>query len=284
MNAIVLALSLVIPAADTKEPPAYPRAELLIEAEALQKPGALAGVIIVDARPQKIYDESYIPGAVWFDTSAPGEKIDPARLAKLGIATDSSVVIYDDGNAKDAARLWWRLKYSGQERVALLNGGVVAWQAAGGKLTNEAKETKAIERQERQTNKRLATRDDVLTILKDKSAQIIDARSEKEYCGESKLAKRAGAIPGAVNLEWCDLIDAKSKKFKSADELSKIFKDAGIALDKPLVTYCQSGGRASVMAFGLELMGAKDVRNYYKSWSEWGNDPDVPIETPKGKN
>jgi thiosulfate/3-mercaptopyruvate sulfurtransferase len=48
-----------------------------------------------------------------------------------------------------------------------------------------------------------------------------------------------------------------------------------------MITYCQSGGRAAVLAFGLELMGAKDVRNYYKSWAEWGNAPDTPVEVPK---
>src|SRR5262249_32147583 len=111
----------------------------------------------------------------------------------------------------------------------------------------------------------------------------IDARSEGEYCGETKNAKRGGAIPGAVHLEWSDLIDKKTQKFKSPEELTKLFKDAGIDLKRPTVTYCQSGGRAAVMAFGLELMGARNVRNYYRSWSEWGNDENTPIVKPPSK-
>lgn len=283
LTSFVFTIALLAPGADSKEPPTYPHADMLVEPETLIKKDAAKGIVLLDARPKQVYDEGHLPGAFWWDTTVGGEKIDAALLAKSGIPADARVVVYDDGNAKDAARLWWRLQYTGQEKVAVLNGGVVAWQAAGGELTKEVPESKPKSLQERLTTKRLATRDDVLKIVKDKSAQIVDARSEKEYCGDNKLAKRGGSIPGAVNLEWSDLIDAKTKKFKSAQELTRLFKDAGLDLDKPLVTYCQSGGRASVMAFGLELMGAKDVRNYYKSWTEWGNDPDLPIETPKPK-
>src|SRR5262249_509141 len=108
--------------------------------------------------------------------------------------------------------------------------------------------------------------------------QIVDARSEKEYCGVEKLTnKRAGAIPGARQLEWVDLLDQEAYRFKPAAELRRLFEQAGISLDKPTTTYCQSGGRASVLAFGLELMGAKDVSNYYSSWNEWGNTDDTPV-------
>ena len=71
--------------------------------------------------------------------------------------------------------------------------------------------------------------------------------------------------------------------FKSAQELQKVFKKADIDLTKPSVAHCQSGGRSSVMVFAMELMGASDVRNYYRSWAEWGNADDTPIELPKKK-
>src|SRR5262249_19004808 len=127
----------------------------------------------------------------------------------------------------------------------------------------------------------LATKDFVLGQLKDKKYQIVDARSEKEHCGDVKLAKRGGAIPGAMHLEWSDAFDADTHRFKSAADLAQILRDAGLALDRPTVPYCQSGGRAAVMAFTLELMGANEVRNYYRSWSEWGNADETPVV--KGK-
>src|SRR5438034_11780204 len=105
-------------------------------------------------------------------------------------------------------------------------------------------------------------------------AQIIDARSRGEYCGDEMFAKRGGAIPGALHLEWLQLLD-KSQRFKTPEELAGLFKTHGVVLDRPTITYCQSGGRAAVMAFALEWMGAKRVRNYYKSWAEWGNADDT---------
>jgi thiosulfate/3-mercaptopyruvate sulfurtransferase len=126
--------------------------------------------------------------------------------------------------------------------------------------------------------KRLASKSDLLSSLTDGKLHIVDARSEAEFCGvEAMNNKRAGAIPGAKQLEWSDLIDKETQRFKSAAELSKLFATAGIDLARPTATHCQSGGRASVMAFGLELMGAKDVSNYYRSWSEWGNAGDTPV-------
>jgi thiosulfate/3-mercaptopyruvate sulfurtransferase len=126
----------------------------------------------------------------------------------------------------------------------------------------------------------LAEKKDVQAILEDQSSQILDARSDAEYCGSTGGATRKGHIPGAVALEWSDLL-TPDKKFKSADELKKLFAERKVDLDKPAVTYCQSGGRAAVLAFALELMGAKHVRNYYKSWAEWGNAGDTPVELPK---
>src|SRR5262249_28305975 len=106
-------------------------------------------------------------------------------------------------------------------------------------------------------------------------------RSEAEHCGTTKLAKRGGAIPGSLHLEWSDTLDPKTRKFKSAPELAKLFKDAGIDVNRPAITYCQSGGRAAVMAVTLELMGARGVGNYYGSWWEWGNAGDTPVEQKK---
>ena len=100
---------------------------------------------------------------------------------------------------------------------------------------------------------------------------------------EKRDNKRGGAIPGAKHLEWSDLIDEETQRFKRPEELRRLFDQAGIDLTRPTVSHCNGGGRASVMAFGLELMGAQDVRNYYRGWGEWGNTPGVPVEIPVAK-
>ena len=128
-------------------------------------------------------------------------------------------------------------------------------------------------------SERLATKGLLLASLKDKSLQIVDARSEGEFCGLEKLRnKRAGAIPGARHLEWIDLIDKETQRFKTPRATPQALREKpGIELDRPTATHCQRGGRASVMAFGMELMGAGKCANYYASWGEWGNADDTPI-------
>src|SRR5262249_13666886 len=128
---------------------------------------------------------------------------------------------------------------------------------------------------------RLATKGDLLRALEGKRWQVLDARSEAEHCGEAGAAKRKGSIPGAPHLEWSDTLDKKAGKCRAPAERKKLLKDAGIDPARPAATYCQSGGRAAHLAFVVELMGGKEVRNYYRSWSEWGNDPDAPVVKPK---
>ncbi|HJZ89864.1 MAG TPA: sulfurtransferase, partial [Gemmataceae bacterium] len=203
------------------------------------------------------------------------------RLGQIGVTSDTPAVVYGGADVRDATRAWWLLKYAGVEEVKLLNGGLPAWEKADGPTETRANTARPVEIGKPVVRSgRLAEKKDVLDIVKDKSAQILDARSEGEYCGTSETAKRNGHIPGAIAIEWTELLD-KDKKFKSAQDLQKLFADKNVDLDKPVVTYCQSGGRAAVLAFGLELMGAKNVRNYYKSWSEWGNADDTPVEVPK---
>ena len=118
----------------------------------------------------------------------------------------------------------------------------------------------------------------MIDSLKDHSLQIVDARSDAEFTGADKHKnKRAGHVPTAKHLEWLDLIDQNTHRFKSSDQLAALFRQAGIVLDRPTATYCQSGGRAAVMVFGMDLMGATRTANYCASWHEWGNEDDTPI-------
>jgi len=282
MNATLLTWALLLsPAAD-----AYPNPRILIEADALPKLDPKAAVIL-DARDEKAYLAGHVPGAIRLPTAEWSKAVPDTpeawakRLAQLGVRTDTPVVVYAGADIRDAARAWWLLKYAGAEDVRLLNGGYPAWEKAGGKAETKENAARPVEPGKPAVRTdRLAEKKDVQAILKDKSSQILDARSEGEYCGTAGAATRKGHIPGAVALEWSDLL-TPDKKFKSPDELRKLFVERKVDLDKPAVTYCQSGGRAAVLAFGLELMGAKHVRNYYKSWAEWGNAGDTPVEVPK---
>ncbi len=271
----------------------YPNKLLLVEPADLAKAEVAKTFVILDAREKAKYEAGHIPGSIWVDHAAwaktfgEGEHANAwsQRISKLGIAADSKVVVLDDNLTKDAARIWWILKFWGVADVRLLNGGWKDWTAAKLEVTQDASaDPRGVQFNAVSRADRLATKDFLLKAIDGGKLQIVDARSEKEFCGTEKMNnKKAGAMPGAKQLEWTDLLDAKTHRFKPADELKKRFADAGIALDKPSATHCQSGGRASVMAFGMELMGAKDVRNYYKSWGEWGNADDTPIVPGKPK-
>lgn len=267
----------------------YPNAGLLAE------PGDLDGsnVVILDARERAKYDAGHIPAARFVDAVAWAKAFTPTssaadwanRIGALGISNDATVFVYDDNYTKDAARIWWLLRYWGVDNVRILNGGWKAWLAAG----RDASKAEAVAVRAaftpRVREERLATKEQLLGSLKDGKFQIVDARSEAEHCGLDKLAnRRAGAIPGAKQLEWIDLLDKRTQQFKPAAELRQLFQDAGINLRQPTATHCQSGGRSSVMAFGMELMGADQVSNYYASWAEWGNADDTPVVPGKPKS
>lgn len=271
----------------------YPRAQLLVEAEALHSDLKSSGVLILDAREKAKFDAGHVPGARWVDHAdwqkgfGDGDDIVgwSNRLGTLGLDTASKVVVYDDNMAKDAARVWWLLRYWGCEDARLLNGGWKYWQERQLPIETDAPAFQSTKPKLAPHGDRLATKNSLLSSLAGGSLQIVDARSEVEFCGIDALTnKRAGAIPGAKQLEWSDLIEVETHRFKSADELRKLFAAAGIDLARPTATHCQSGGRASVMVFGMELMGAKSVSNYYRSWSEWGNADDTPVVPGKPKS
>jgi thiosulfate/3-mercaptopyruvate sulfurtransferase len=283
-------LTIALLSAAEGKAPHYALPDLLLESAELARPETAKRFVILDARGADAYRAGHVPGAVRVDTrawakafAAGQDRADwTARLGGLGIDGKKPVVIYDALKNKDAARIWWILRYWGLEDVRLINGGWDAWVAAGGtKVTTESTRERSSPVLKARTD-RLATKADLLEGLKKGgTGQIVDTRSTGEYCGTEKSAKRNGTMPGSKHLEWSDTLDAKTGRFKTAAELAKLFQEAGIDPSRPATTYCQSGGRASVMAFVLELMGGKPARNYYRSWAEWGNAAETPIVTPR---
>ena len=269
----------------------YPRGEMLMEPAELQEAPADAFVVL-DVRAEDDYQQGHIPGALHVDIGKWkadfAENKDPGmwaqRIGGLGITRDTKVVVYDQGVSSSAGRLWWILRYWGVRDARLLNGGWAQWKKSGGAVQQEAPvEPEPAEFMPAANEDRLVTTAELLEQLGG-GAKIVDTRSEAEHCGiDSRSNRRGGAIPGATHLEWSELIDAESGRLKTAKELRQLFTSKGIDLDQPVTTHCQSGGRASVMVFALELMGADDVRNYYAGWGEWGNTDQTPVVKPEPK-
>jgi thiosulfate/3-mercaptopyruvate sulfurtransferase len=262
----------------------------LVTFDALEKRLGEQDLRILDARPKADYDKGHIPGAVWVDAKAvetmaakPGALTDRTTwekwIAPLGIGPKTDILIYDARRQLDAARLWWLLSYLGVERVGLIDGNFPLWASQKRPVTTEvpAVEPRALKVAFR--DDRHATRGEVLSAVASKSAVVVDARSEAEYTGREKRAKRAGHIPSSCSIEWANLVGPDGRFLDDSTLRSKLTK-AGVKADEPVITHCQSGGRASVDAFVLERLGFK-TRNYYLGWSDWGNASETPIEVEK---
>ena len=264
----------------------------LVTFDVLQERLNAPSLRLLDARPRADYVKAHIPGAVWVDAKAveklaarPGGLEDKdaweAWIAPLGITPQTDGLIYDAHRQLDAARLWWLLSYLGVEKVGLIDGSFPLWQRQGRPVATER--VKVDPKPFRVTFRmaRHATRSEVLEAMKARSAHIIDARSAAEYSGTEVRSKRGGHIPGACSLEWANLVD-QDGRFLDERALRAKLERSGVKPGEPVITHCQSGGRASVDAFVVERLGFP-TRNYYLGWSDWGNTEETPIQTAKPK-
>jgi len=239
------------------------------------------------------YDRGHIPGAVFFDiddiaepgTSLPHMIPSPDLFARkmegLGIGDGDRVVAYDSAGLSSAGRAWWMLRLFGRREVALLDGGLPKWRAEGRPL-----DTALPSPPRRQFTARfdpVLVRDKraLLENLSTRQEQVVDARAAGRFEGtaeETRPGLRRGHIPGSRNLPYDRVTDPQTHQLRSAEELSRLFRDAGVALDRPIVASCGSGVTACALAFALHLIGHPGAAVYDGSWSEWGLPGDTPVE------
>lgn len=264
-------------------PPQSPLVTTAALAAELPKP------LVIDCRASELFAAGHLPGAVHIDlwgvslidtTDAPLRAFMwmIGHLFSLrGVTPERPVVVYDTNSGIRAARVFWFLEYLGHPDVRVLDGGSTAWTTAGLPVTTDAVAPTPSTWHGTPDPSRLATIDQLRSQLGNPATAIVDTRSEAEHYGELVRAKRGGSIPGAVNIEWTQNLDADGR-FKSTDELRAMYEAAGVTPDRGVVTYCQGGYRAAHTYLALRILGYPDVRNYTGSWKEWGDREDVPIE------
>ncbi|HEX4566912.1 MAG TPA: sulfurtransferase [Vicinamibacterales bacterium] len=248
--------------------------------------------LIIDLRPAEHFAAGHIPGAVHLDLWGVSlVDTDPGPLKAFmwivdhlfnlrGVEAATPVVVYEDNSGMRAARAFWFLEYFGHEHVRVLDGGIAAWTASRLPVTAEAGTPRKSTWTGTPRAGTIATWRDVRDRLGRSDTVIIDTRSDGEYRGTNVRAKRGGAIPGAVHIEWTHNLGPDGA-FKPADDLRKMYEGAGVTPDKEIITYCQGGYRAAHAYLALRLLGYPNVRNYTGSWKEWGDREDLPVETPK---
>ena len=247
--------------------------------------------LLIDLRPPEAYTAGHVPGAIHLDLWGVSlTDTDPAPLKAFmwmiehvlaihGVRASTPIVVYDEQSGVRAARAFWFLEYFGHSAVRVLDGGWNAWTREGLPVTRDALPAAASDWTGTREARALATWRDVLDATTRKDAVILDARSEGEHRGTTVRARRGGAIPGAVNVEWTRNLTPQGD-FKPAAELRKVYEDAGVTPDREVITYCQGGYRAAHSYLALRLLGYPRVRNYVGSWKEWGDREDLPIVTP----
>lgn len=263
---------------------AYARPNLLVSADWLQNHRDDDNLVVAGVISPGPFATAHIPDSMqidWpeleiVDTSPLGidawQSQISAIIGQLGITPDSTVVAYDDGTLF-ASRLWWVLHYLGHRDVRVLDGGLAAWQAAGGDVASgdAVMNPVGIYGGTPQPTV-LATYDEVLGSLGKPDVAIVDARTPEEYA--------AGHIPGAVNVHYTENTTPDSPLYwKPASELLDLYAAVGVKPDKRVIPYCYSGVKSAVDFFTLHLLGYDDVALFTGSWNEWSVMPGAPIET-----
>jgi len=267
----------------------YANPQLLVTAGELAK--ALEGErrpLVLDVRPAEDFASGHIPTAVHVDLWGVSLiDTDPAPLRAFmwmidhvlnlrGVSADRPVVVYDEQSGVRAARAFWFLEYCGHPDTRMLDGGFGAWTHAGLPVTRDAEPPPRSTWSGVPQPSTIATWRDVKERLDKPDAVILDTRTDEEHSGAMTRAKRGGAIPGAVHIEWKNNL-TPAGEFKPASELRAMYESAGVTPDKEVITYCQGGYRAAHAYLALRLLGYPRVRNYTGSWKEWGDREDLPI-------
>ena len=256
--------------------------------------------LVVDVRHQladtaygeRVYAEGHVPGAVFLhcdrDLSGPmngsnGRHPLPApdelaaRVGAIGVGAATQVVVYDDAQGMIAGRLWWLLRWLGHARVAVLDGGLQAWQAANQPLSQEMPLLRPTNFGA-MANDAMVDADYVQAFLQTSRMYLVDARSPDRFRGENETIDPVGGhIPGAVNRFFRDNLQADGC-FKPAAELrAEWLAVLAGAAPESVVHQCGSGVSACHNVLAMEIACLPGSRLYAGSWSEWCADSRRPV-------
>lgn len=258
-------------------------------------------VLVVDCRydladhgaGEAAWQDSHIPGAVYLHldrdlsgpvTPATGRHPLPApeafaaTLGRLGMTPETQVFAYDAGAGFFAARLWWMLRWMGHDAVAVLDGGLAAWRAAGGKLDQSTRPRAGTLFVPRLRPELAVDARAVAAALEAGSHLLVDARGPERFAGTVEpIDPVAGHVPGAVNHPCTANVGPDGRFLAPADLARRWQASIGERRGETLICMCGSGVTACHDLLALELAGLSGAVLYPGSWSEWIRDPARPV-------
>lgn len=207
----------------------------------------------------------------------PSPEVFEKAAQKLGINTNSKIVVYDSLGIYSSPRAWWLFQIMGHENVWVLDGGLPAWAKAN--LPVEKPKTEIYEKGNFKSNfnpKMVKFTAEILKNIDTKEALLIDARSKDRFLGETtepRAGLRSGHIPGSVNIPYTDIVH--DGYFLSKEKLKEILPNQ----EQPLIFSCGSGITACIDYLAYEIIGATNQKAVYDgSWTEWGQIESLPIK------
>lgn len=264
---------------------------LLLQPETFAEQPAHDDVLLVIVAQAQVFNAGHIPGSVLVEPaelvsgdkpavgSLPSEEKLSALFSRIGLNSNSHVVVYDDEGGGWAGRFIWTLDVIGHPRYSYLDGGLVAWKRLGLPLTAEPDLAQRSEFRAQIDRSCAADKADVLASIDDEQTLIWDARAPEEFAGKKVTALRNGHVPGAVNINWVDLMDHDNDlRLLPVPQLTDKLAAKGLTKASHIITHCQTHHRSGLTYLVGKLLDLP-IRAYDGSWSEWGNDPTTPVST-----
>jgi len=285
---VLVAILLLVTGCTSTDAPGVKGKEIITAKEAL-KIVSEENVVLVDAQKSSVYEDGHLEGAVNISrnditTFAPfpnmlasAEKIAKV-LGKNGISNDSTVIVYDDNNNMDAARLWWTMKVYGHQDVKVVSGGRKALLRAGADETSNIPEVAVAEYSIAETNSdMIASKEEVKSILNNPQDDVLllDVRTTEEY--------NRGTIPGSIYFNYL-YNNYDDGTFRPVRQIHTLYRDKGIVPEKTVIMYCKTSIRAAQTYLALYNAGYRNLKIYDGAWIEWSSDTSLPVQIPEGSS